>query len=97
MQAVASQTFLEDILKPRAASDGAEVATTILRINGDGSSAIGAAICQFVENHQPAALAMMKENMSGFTRFFVGSVTTYCAVHSRVPIIIVPELSRWQT
>ncbi len=91
VQEVDTQTFLLDIFKPQAASGGAEVGTVMLRINGDGSSAVGAAICQFVEKHQPAALAMMKENKSGFTRFFVGSVTRYCAVHSHVPVIIVPE------
>ncbi|CAL5224355.1 g7029 [Coccomyxa viridis] len=88
---VDSQTFLVDIFGLQAASGGAEVATTMLHIHGDGSSAIGAAICQYVEKHQPAALAMMKQNKSGFTRAFVGSVTRYCAVHSRMPVIIIPE------
>jgi len=63
----------------------------MLHTDGDSSSSIGAAICGFVENHKPAALVMMKENKSGFTRFFVGSVTKYCAVHSTVPVVIVPE------
>ena len=91
MQEFTSDKFLKQVFQPQAASGGAEVATTMLRIDGDGSSAIGAAICHFVEERQPTALAMMKENKSGITRFFMGSVTRYCAVHSCVPVIIIPE------
>ena len=91
MQAATSKTFLQDFFKPQAASGGAEVATTLLHIENDGSCAIGAAICRFAEEQRPAALAMMKENKSAFTRVFVGSVTRYCAVRSRVPVIIIPE------
>jgi len=32
-----------------------------------------------------------EENKSGFTRFFLGSVTKYVAIHCQVPLIIVPE------
>ena len=91
MQVVNSKTFLKQVFRPQAASGGAEVITTMLHIVGDGSSAVGHAICHFAEEHQAAALAMMKENKSSFTKFFVGSVTRYCAVHSRVPVIIIPE------
>ena len=48
------------------------------------------AICAFVEEHHPAALVIMRENKGAVTRFFMGSVSRYCAVHSAVPVIVVP-------
>ena len=40
---------------------------------------------------RPAALVVMRENKNSITRFFMGSVSRYCAVHSTVPVIIVPS------
>jgi nucleotide-binding universal stress UspA family protein len=53
--------------------------------------ACGQAICAFVEEHRPAALAIMRENKGAVTRFFMGSVSRYCAEHSAVPVIVVPS------
>lgn len=69
---------------------GAEVEATILHSFPEGSKAIGAAICDYAEKHNPVALVLMKEQKSAVVRFFLGSVTEYCAVHSAVPVIIVP-------
>ena len=91
MQEVTSESFLEQVLKPQAAEGGAEVVTATLHISGDGSFDVGAAIAQYIKTHRPAALAMMKENRSSLPKVIVGSVARYCAVHSCVPVIIIPE------
>lgn len=40
--------------------------------------------------HKPDALVLMKEQKSALVRFFLGSVTEYCANHSAVPVKVVP-------
>lgn len=77
-------------LIPKASSAGAKVVTAMLHSDLDGSNNIGAAICGYVEKHKPVALLMMKHNKSALTRFFMGSVTRYCAVHCFTSVIIVP-------
>ena len=86
----ATQNFLHKFFIPKASEAGATVTATILHSEPDGSSAIGAAICNFVEKHKPVALVLMKQNKSAVARFFVGSVTKYCATKCHVPVIIVP-------
>ena len=39
---------------------------------------------------QPAALVIMRQNKNALSRFFIGSVSRYCAVHSAAPVIVVP-------
>ena len=48
------------------------------------------AICNYVAKQQPAALVLMRANKGALTRFFMGSVSGYCAVHSPAPVIVVP-------
>lgn len=90
MQVEATQDFLNNIFIPKASEAGAKVTVTILHSDPDGSRAVGAAICNFVEEHKPVALVLMKQNKSAVARFFVGSVTKYCATKCHVPVIIVP-------
>ncbi len=75
---------------PKASSAGAEVIATMLHSDPDGSNDIGAAICNYVEKHKPVALLMMKHSKSALARFFLGSVTRYCAIHCHASVIIVP-------
>jgi nucleotide-binding universal stress UspA family protein len=92
-QVASSEEFLKKVFIPKASSKGAEVKATLLHSNPDGSNNIGAAICAWTETHKPAALLMMKENKSAVARFFVGSVTKYCATHCNVPVVIIPQAS----
>ncbi|BDA43067.1 hypothetical protein COCOBI_04-0770 [Coccomyxa sp. Obi] len=89
MQA-ASEEALKESFIPKAKADGRKVEATILHASPEGSNAIGAAICDFAEKQNPAAMLLMKQQKSPVVQFFLGSVTKYCAVHSTVPVIIVP-------
>jgi nucleotide-binding universal stress UspA family protein len=90
VQIAASEEFLNRIFIPKASEGGATVTATLLHSESDGSNAIGAAICDFMDKHKPAAVLLMKQNKSAVCRLFVGSVTKYCASHCHAPVIIVP-------
>lgn len=90
LQDDASQEFMTRFCIPKASSAGAEVVATMLHSDPDGSNDIGAAICNYVEKHKPVALLMMKHSKSALARFFLGSVTRYCAIHCHASVIIVP-------
>ncbi|CAL8469885.1 g9427 [Coccomyxa elongata] len=83
--------FMEEIFAPKARSAGAEAFALVLDSDSDSSSHIGAAICKYAEEIKPDALVMMRQNKPAISRFFMGSVTKYCADHSTVPTIIVPN------
>ncbi len=77
---------------PRAAMGQAdEVVGTILESEPDGSRATGKAICEYVAKIDADALVLMRMQKSSLDRFFLGSVTEYCAKHCRKPVIIVPQ------
>ncbi|KAK9916114.1 hypothetical protein WJX75_008784 [Coccomyxa subellipsoidea] len=86
----ASEDFLKEYFLPKAQANGAEVTSTLLHSFPDGSTSIGSAICEFAEKTRPAALVLMKQQKSALKRFFLGSVTKFCVVHSHVPVIVVP-------
>ncbi len=90
MQTAASEDFVKEHFLPKAKAGGAKVTATLLHTFPDGSTSIGNAICEFAEKTNPAALVLMKQQKSALQRFFLGSVTKHCAVHSSVPVIIVP-------
>ena len=81
---------MNDVFLPRASAAGACATATIEHCDSDGSSVIGEAICEFVQHRKPTALVLMKQSKSALARFFVGSVTKYCAANCHVPVIIVP-------
>lgn len=91
LQEATSKSFLHSALLYLACSAGAAVKFTMLQNHSDSSSHVGALICKFAAKNDPSALIMMRARKSSVTRLFVGSVTTYCAVHSLSPVIIVPE------
>ena len=78
---------------PKAESAGAEVKPVVVAVHNDSSSNIGAAICHYAATVKADALVLMRENKSAVARFFLGSVTKYCAAHSLTPIVIVPNKS----
>lgn len=91
LQEATSKSFLHSSLLYLASSAGAAVKFTMLHNHSDSSHHVGAIICDFTQKNNPSALIMMRAEKSSVTRFFEGSVTTYCAVHSGSPVIIVPE------
>ncbi|BDA51491.1 hypothetical protein COCOBI_19-0460 [Coccomyxa sp. Obi] len=86
----ATQKFLEEVFVSKAKSAGAEAFGEVVEINGDSSKQIGEAICAHAEKVKADAMVLMRQNKSGVTRFFMGSVTRYCAVHSPTPVAVVP-------
>ncbi|CAL8469882.1 g9424 [Coccomyxa elongata] len=97
MQAIDKETitssskFLDDVFASKAKSAGADVFAVVVSVDSDSSSDIGAAICTYTEKTKANALILMRQNKSTISRFFLGSVTKYCAIHSPVPVIIVPS------
>ena len=90
LQEAASKKFLEDVFVPKAKSLGAKVTATLLTSDSDSSTSIGQTICLYVHQQKPEALILMKQNKGAVQRFFIGSVTRYCATECDVPVIIVP-------
>ena len=90
MQLATTTEFMHKVFIPKAAANGAEVEATVLTSGPDSPSAIGEAICGYIEKTNPFALVIMRQNKGALSRFFMGSVSRYCAVHSAAPVIIVP-------
>lgn len=65
--------------------------TRTIEVASDSSSHIGEAICEYAGKVEAHALVLMRHDKSTLGRILLGSVTRYCAVHSPVPVIIVPE------
>ncbi|BDA51492.1 2-hydroxyacid dehydrogenase homolog 2 [Coccomyxa sp. Obi] len=80
--AAASNKFLKEVFVPKAKSAGADVFAMVLPVDSDSSSQIGAAICEYADKTKADALIMMRQNKSAVERFFMGSVSRYCAVNS---------------
>ncbi|BDA43896.1 hypothetical protein COCOBI_05-0790 [Coccomyxa sp. Obi] len=89
-QTEATNKFMHEVFAPKAQSAGAEAFAVIVHTDGDSSSLIGQAICEYAEKVKADALVMMRQNKSAVVRFFMGSVTRYCAVHSPIPVLVVP-------
>ncbi|BDA43892.1 hypothetical protein COCOBI_05-0750 [Coccomyxa sp. Obi] len=86
----AAEKVLEKVFAPKAGSAGAPVLTMTIEVASDSSSHIGAAICEYAEKVKADALVLMRHNKTTIGRILLGSVTRHCAVHSPVPVIIVP-------
>ncbi|CAL8465662.1 g5198 [Coccomyxa elongata] len=85
----ATSRFMEDIFAPRVRMAGVDFFKVVLDAISDSSSHIGAALCEYAEKIEAAALIAMRRNKSHVSRFFIGSVTRYCALHSPTPFVIV--------
>ncbi len=90
MQNAAAEEILEKVFAPKAGSAGAMVVTMKIEVASDSSSHTGAAICKYAEKVKAHALLLMRHNKSTLRRILLGSVTRHCAIHSPVPVIIVP-------
>lgn len=64
---------------------------TLLHIGGDSSRVVGSALCNYAAKIKATVLVTMKENKSAVQQFFIGSVSSYCAIHCSVPVLIVPS------
>lgn len=91
MQVALAEEYMNKFFVPKAASGGAsEVVANILQSDPDGSRSTAKAICKYVEEKNADAMVLMRQRKSTIDRILLGSVTEYCAKHSRKPVIIVP-------
>jgi nucleotide-binding universal stress UspA family protein len=81
---------MKRVFVPRAAAGGAQVVAHVVHCDTEGAGNVGEAICSFVEKNKPSALVVMRENKSPVVKFLLGSVTRFCATHSRAPVVVVP-------
>ncbi|BDA43897.1 hypothetical protein COCOBI_05-0800 [Coccomyxa sp. Obi] len=86
----ATNKFMHEVFVPKAQSAGANAFAVIVQTDCDSSSHIGAAICECAKKIRADALVMMRQNRSAVARFFMGSITRYCALHSPTPVLVVP-------
>jgi len=45
-------------------------------------------LCKFAKQHNAAQLVMERTSKNFLSEFFLGSVASYCASHSPVPLVI---------
>ena len=67
-----------------------QVHATLLHIGGDSSRVVGSALCNYAAKVKATVLVTMKESKSAVHNFFLGSVSSYCAIHCSIPVLIVP-------
>lgn len=91
MQVAASGHFMHEVFAPRAQSAGAEVLAVVVETSTNSS---GAVICEYAQKVKADILVLMRSNKSAVGRFFMGSVTKYCAIHSSIPVVIVPPTAK---
>ncbi|CAL8469894.1 g9436 [Coccomyxa elongata] len=75
----------------KAKSAGAEAYAVVVETDSNSTISAGPALCDYAWKVKADALILMRRNKSAVSRFFMGSVTRYCAVHSPVPVLIVPS------
>ncbi|DBA70801.1 hypothetical protein WJX79_004769 [Trebouxia sp. C0005] len=90
-QEVEKQSFLVDTILPKfdtLASQGTAVKATVVYVPENTAHAIGKALCKFAKQHNAAQLVMERTSKNFLSEFFLGSVASYCASHSPVPLVI---------
>ena len=96
IQEVERQSFLLDTILPRfdalAAREGAPkqpVKATVTYVPNNTAHAIGKGLCRYAKEHKAEKLLIQRSSKAFLTNFFLGSVASYCASHSPVPLVIV--------
>lgn len=87
MQEVEKQSFLLDTVLPRFA-DKQPAKTTVVYTPNNTTHAIGKALCRYAKEHKAELLVMERTSKNFLSNFFLGSVASYCASHSPVPLVI---------
>jgi nucleotide-binding universal stress UspA family protein len=54
-------------------------------------ASIGALICAEADKAQAAMVVMVRHTKGAVQEFFLGSATSYCTHHSKIPMVILPE------
>ena len=91
VQEVEKQSFLVDTILPKfdtLASQGTAIKATVVYVPENTAHAIGKALCRFAKQHNAAQLVMERTSKNFLSEFFLGSVASYCASHSPVPLVI---------
>lgn len=60
----------------------------VLQAEGDSSKKIGQRIIKYGVDREATMIVMASHSKKPFTKFFLGSVTSYCTHHAKVPLII---------
>ena len=56
------------------------------------AASIGELICLEAEQAQAAMVVMVRHTKGAIQEFFLGSATSFCTHHSKVPILVLPEV-----
>jgi nucleotide-binding universal stress UspA family protein len=87
-----AQTFLQTkvLLPLQQALPNKRCEAVVLQAEGDSSKRIGQRIIKYAVDHGAAMVVMASHSKKPITEFFLGSVTSYCAHHSKSPVVILP-------
>ena len=87
MQEVEKQSFLIDTILPKF-GEKQPAKTTVIYVPNNTAHAIGKALCRYAKEHKAETLVMERTSKNFLSSFFLGSVASYCASHSPVPLVI---------
>jgi len=65
-----------------------KVEAIVVHAEGDSSKKIGQRVIKYAVDHEATMLVMASHSKKPLTEFWLGSVTSYCAHHSKTPVVI---------
>ena len=63
--------------------------TTVVYVPNNTAHAIGKALCRYAKEHNAEKLVLERTSKNFLSNIFLGSVASYVASHSPVPLVIV--------
>jgi hypothetical protein len=70
-----------------------QVVYTIKVLKGmTDAASVGEHVCKEAEQAQVAMVVMARHTKGAIQEFFLGSTTSYCTHHSKVPVLVLPEV-----
>ena len=88
-QAATSVHFLEQVSVPAGLFTGCNSDALLLVAEADPSTSIALTICPYMQDAKPDTLILMKQSKNALQKFFLGSVSRYCAIKSEGSVIVV--------
>lgn len=83
-----AEAFIRSRYLPRLTDVKPEATVHIIKSDVDTES-IGNVVCRKAEDIGARALIISSRSVSRLKRFFLGSVTSHCVHHSKVPVMVV--------
>jgi nucleotide-binding universal stress UspA family protein len=85
-----AKTFLKTKVIPalQKALPNKKFEAMVIQAEGDSSKKIGQRVIKYAVDHEAAMLVMASHSKKPLIEFWLGSVTSYCAHHSLVPVVI---------